>query len=178
MKFPRPSRSLVAALALALVCASMPGTPAAAGTLPRLEADSIGGTHVVLPTDAAGKTLVILLAFTKEAEGDLKLWTRKLLDDRIGDHDAFYVVVVVDKAAFVSHRHVRDLVEGASVGTKQQIDSNVLVTFSGTGWRDLVPPGDKKTAGIVICDPSGSVIYAKREPFNDANLAEVEKAAK
>jgi hypothetical protein len=176
MNFPPPSRKLALALSLALVL--WPGVRATAGTLPRLEADSLGGTHVVLPTDAAGKPLVLLLAFTRESEGDLKAWTRKLLDDRIGDHATLYIVVVADKTAFVSRKHIRKMVEGGAVGTKEQIDKNVLITFSGSGWRDLVPPGDKKTVGIVVCDPSGSVVFAKREPFNDANLAEVEKAAK
>jgi hypothetical protein len=145
--------------------------------LPRLEADSLGGTHVVLPTDAAGKPLVILLAFTKESQDDLKEWSRKLLADRVAGAAAVYVVVVADKMAFFERRHVRKIVEGASVGTQDQKNSNVLITFDGTGWRDLVPPGDKKTAGVVVCDASGSVVYAKREPYNDANLADVERAA-
>ena len=152
--------------------------PAAAATLPRLEADALGGNHVVLPTDAAGKPLVLMIAFTQESEGDLKSWSRKLLGDRVVQNAAVYVVVVADKTAFFARRHVRKVVEGAAVGSKAQIDSNVLITFNGAGWRDLVPRGDKKTAGIVVCDTSGTVVYAKREPFNEANLADVEKIAK
>jgi len=170
----RPFRRLGLALALAFALAGQ----ARAGTLPRLEADSLGGTHVVLPRDAAGKPLVLLLAFTKESEGDLKLWSRKLIDDRVGDRAAVYVVVVADKTVFFGHKHVRNIVEGAGVGSEEQRRTNVLLTFDGTGWRDLVPPGDKTTAGIVVCDASGSVVFAKREPFNEANLAEVEQAAK
>jgi hypothetical protein len=54
----------------------------------------------------------------------------------------------------------------------------VLITFDGTGWRDLTPPGDKNAAGIVVCNSGGSVVYAKRERFNAANLADVEQIAK
>jgi hypothetical protein len=169
-----PFRSLVLAAALTL---SVVGG-AFAATLPRLEADSMGGTHVVLPRDAAGKPFVLLLAFTKESQDDLRSWSRKLLADKVDGNAVIYVVVVVDKVAFMSHRHIRSLVEGAAVGTKDQINSNVLITFDGTGWRDLVPPGDKKTAGIVVCDANGAIVYAKREPYSDANLAEVEKATK
>ena len=168
-------RALVPALA-ALVLAT--ALPAAAATLPRLEADSLGGNHVVLPTDSAGKPLVLLLAFTKESEGDLKSWSRKLLGDRVAQNAAVYVVVVADKAAFFTRGHIRKVVEGAAVGSQAQINSNVLITFNGNGWRQLVPPGDKKTAGIVVCDASGAIVYAKREPFSDANLADVEKAAR
>ena len=167
-----------AALALALCCASSAALPAGAETLPRLEADALGGTHVVLPTDAAGKPLILLLAFTRESEGDMKSWTRRLLEDHTAESAVVYVVVVADKTVFFSHHHIRSIVENSAIGTKAQIESNVLVTFDGTGWRQLVPPGDKKTAGIVVCDPGGDIVYAKREPYSDANLAEVEKAAK
>jgi hypothetical protein len=173
-----PLRRLWLPLALALFLAPSFAGRASADVLPRLEADSMGGTHVVLPHDAGGKPFVLLLAFTKESKNDLRSWSRKLLDDKIDANAEIYVVVVADKTMFVSRRHVRDMVEGAAVGTQAQINSNVLLTFDGTGWRDLVPPGDKKTAGVVVCDSNGSIVYAKREPFTNGNLADVEKAVK
>jgi hypothetical protein len=167
---------LALVLAVALACSST--VPASAATLPRLEADSLGGTHVVLPDDAAGKPLVLLLAYTPESQGDLKLWSSKLLNDNAVHGAVVYVVVVAAKTAFVSRTHVRNLVEGAAVGTKAQINSNVLVTFNGTGWLTLVPPADKHTAGVVVCDASGNIVYAKRVPYSAAALADVERAAK
>lgn len=176
MTFRPLSRKLALVLALALTCS---GTlPAAAATLPRLEADSLGGTHVVLPADAGGKPLVLLLAYTPESQNDLRSWSRQLLADHVARDAAVYVVVVAAKTEFVSRRHIRKMVEGAAVGSKEQINDNVLVTFNGEGWLTLVPPGDKKTAGIVVCDTSGTVVYAKRVPYTAANLADVERAAK
>jgi hypothetical protein len=176
MTFRLPFRKF--AFVLALAVGWLAALPATAATLPRLEADALGGNHVVLPTDAAGKPLVLLLAFTPESEGDLKLWSRKLLADHLAGSAAVYVVVVAAKTAFVSRRHVRQLVEGAAVGSREQIDDNVLVTFNGSGWLTLVPPGDKRTAGVVVCDPSGTILFAKRVAFTPANLADVEKAAR
>ncbi len=176
MTFHRSSRNIALVLALALTCSA--ALPATAATLPRLEADALGGNHVVLPADAGGKPLVLLLAYTPESEGDLKLWSRKLLNDRVATQAAVYVVVVADRAAFVSRRHVRQMVEGAAVGSKQQMNDNVLITFNGAGWLTLVPPGDKSTAGVVVCDASGAIVYAKRARFTPANLADVERAAK
>jgi hypothetical protein len=170
------SRKRAFALALALTCCT--ALPASAATLPRLEADALGGSHVVLPTDAAGKPLVLLLAFTPESENDLKSWSRKLLNDRVATNAAVYVVVVADRTAFVSRRHVRKMVEDAAVGSKQQMNDDVLVTFNGSGWLTLVPPGDKHAAGVVVCDKTGTIVYAKRTPFSSANLLDVERAAK
>ena len=170
------ARTIAAVLVFAL--AGSVALPASAASLPRLEADALGGNHVVLPTDAAGKPLVLLLAYTPESEPDLKAWSRRLLADHLAKDAVVYVVVVAAKTAFISRRHIRQMVEGAAVGTKDQINSNVLVTFDGTGWLTLVPPGDKKTAGVVVCDGSGDIVYAQRVPFTPANLAAVEKAIK
>lgn len=176
MTFRLPFRKVAVALTLALACSG--GIGASAASLPRLEADALGGSHVVLPTDAAGKPLVLLLAFTPESEGDLKLWSRKLLNDNVARGAAVYVVVVAAKTAFVSRGHVRKMVEGAAVGSKDQINDDVLVTFNGDGWLTLVPPGDKHSAGVVVCDRNGAIVYAKRQPYSEANLSDVEKAAK
>lgn len=170
------SRKIALVLSLALTCSAV--LPAVAANLPRLEADSLGGNHVVLPADAAGKPLVLLLAFTPESESDLKLWSRKLLADRVAKDAAVYIVVVADKTAFVSRRHIRKMVEGAAVGSTQQINDNVLITFNGAGWLTLVPPGDKNAIGVVVCDATGAIVYAKRERFTAANLADVESTAK
>jgi hypothetical protein len=152
--------------------------PADATTLPRLEADSLSGTHVVLPTDAAGKPLILLLAFTPESQDDVTAWSRKLLADHVQDHAAVYVVAVADRTAHFMRKRIQKIVSGSAVGSKDQQRSNVLITFDGTGWRDLVPPGDKKAAGIVVCDASGAIVYAKRDPLTAANAADVEQAAK
>ncbi len=168
------ARTIAAVLVFAF--AGSVALPASAASLPRLEADALGGNHVVLPTDAAGKPLVLLLAYTPESEPDLKAWSRRLLADHLAHDAVVYVVVVAAKTAFISRRHIRQMVEGAAVGTKDQINTNVLVTFDGTGWLTLVPPGDKKTAGVVVTDGSGNIVYAQRVPFTAANLADVERA--
>ncbi len=167
-------RKLALACSLAIALASR----ADAAALPRLEADSMGGTHVVLPSDASGKPFILLLAFTKEAEDQLKMWTRKTLADNEDAKATVYVVVVADKTVFFGRGKVRKLVEGAGVGNKQQIQKQVLLTFNGAGWRDLTPPGDKETIGVVVCDANGNVLFAKREPYSDANVEDVEKLAK
>ncbi len=172
MTFPPSFRSLAFALAVAVAGAAV-AAPARAASLPRLEADALGGDHVVLPDAGGGKPFVILLAFTPESENDLKAWSRELLRRNTAP---VYVVVVADKQALMSRKHIRSIVEGAAVGTKEQIDSHVLITFTGAGWQTLTPPGDKRTAGVVVCDAGGNVAYAQRAAFNPEHLADVEHA--
>ena len=120
---------------------------------------------------------MLLLAFTPESQNDLKSWSRKLLEDRVARDAAVYVVVVADRTAFVSRRHILKMVEGAAVGSQQQMNDDVLITFNGTGWLTLVPPGDKNTIGVVVCEANGAIVYAKRVRFSAESLADVERAA-
>lgn len=175
---PHPSFRNRCATLLVAVALLITTHASAAATLPRLEADSLDGTHVVLPTDAAGKPLILLLAFTPESQDEVTAWSKKLLADHAGDTAALYVVAVADRTAHFMRKRVEKIVAGSAVGSEDQKRSRVLITFDGTGWRDLVPPADKKTAGVVVCDASGSIVYAKREPLTAANLAAVEQAAK
>lgn len=172
------TRSAIRGFSLVLGLWFSLATPGTAGTLPSLEADSLSGTHVVLPRDAAGKSLILLLAYTKESQPDLQAWSRKLIGDRLTDNAALFVVVVADKTAFFARKGIRKTVRDATAGNSGDADSKVLITFNGDGWRQLVPPGDKKTIGVVVCDAAGEIRYAKREPFNRKNLTDVEQAVK
>jgi hypothetical protein len=169
-------RFLSAALSLAIAacCAS----PASAETLPRLEADSIGGQHVVLPTDALGQPLVVLVAFGKKSENDVKSWARKLLQDHINDVAHVYVVVVVDGPGSMMQRHVRKIAEDSAVGTQQEIDSNVLITFDAKPWRQLVAPGSATDAGVLVCDAKGDIVFNRRVGFTDTIASQVETIAR
>lgn len=177
MTFRRFTRSVACALVMS-AAGFAAANPVTAATLPRLEADSLGGTHVVLPTDAGGKPLVMLIAFGRSAEDDVKTWSRELLGAHAPQNAAVYVVVVADGHTFVGRRRIRKEVASAALGSKEQINNDVLITFSGTGWRDLVVSGDNKAAGLVVCDARGDVVYAKQVRFSAANLADVLNAAK
>jgi len=148
---------------------------ASAATLPRLEADSLGGTHVVLPDDAGGKPIVLVLGFARDSENSLDMWAHKLLT-ALGTKAVLYVVIVADSAPFFEKHHIAKGIAGSTLATQDQLRNNVLVTFSGKGWRGLVPPGAGKDAGVVVIDGSGNIVYAKREPYSDAALIEATKA--
>jgi hypothetical protein len=120
----------------------------------------------------------VLLAFTPESQDDVTARSRKLLADHAEDHATMYVVAIADRTAHFMRKRIEKIVAGSAVGSEDQKRSNVLITFDGTGWRDLIPPGDKKTAGIVLCDGSGAIVYAKRGLITAANAADVERAAK
>ncbi|HTJ25314.1 MAG TPA: hypothetical protein VMA36_04025 [Candidatus Limnocylindria bacterium] len=148
---------------------------ASASTLPRLEADSLGGKHVVLPDDAGGKPIVLVLGFARESENALNTWAHKLLT-AVGARAQIYVVIVADSGPFFTKRKVKKKIAGSALATQAQLENNILVTFRGEGWRDIAPPGPGKDAGIVVADASGQIVFAKREPYSDAALADAAKA--
>jgi hypothetical protein len=164
----------VLSLLIAVCCAS----PGSAETLPRLEADSVGGQHVVLPTDALGRPLIVLVAFGRKSENDVKSWVRKLLSDRINKVAHVYVVVVVDGPGSIVRRHVRKIAEDSAVGPEQEVESNVLITFDAKLWRQVIAPGSDARAGVLVCDSNGDIVFNKRSGFTETDASQVEKIAR
>jgi hypothetical protein len=148
---------------------------AQAASLPRLEADSLGGKHVVLPDDADGKPIVLVLGFARESEDALSVWANKLVA-AVGSRAQIYVVIVADSSLFFSKAKIKKKIAGSSLATQEQLQNNILVTFQGAGWRDLVPNGAGKDAGIVVTDASGNIVFAKREPYSDSAFSQAVKA--
>ncbi len=167
---------LRAALLLMIAVSSM--SQAAAATLPRLEADSVGGQHVVLPTDALGRPLIVLVAFGKQSESDVKAWARKLLADHIDEAAHIYVVVVVDGSGKLMQRHIRKIVEDAAVGPEQDVQSNVLVTFDAKPWRQVVAQGSDAHAGVLVCNANGNILLNTRAGFTNPDVSQVEAIAR
>jgi hypothetical protein len=170
----RLAHLLAIAVLAASLCLENAGL-ARASTIPRLEADSLGGKHVVLPDDADGKPIVLVLGFARESEDELGTWAHKLMAT-IGSRAQIYVVIVADSAPFFAKGKVKKKIASSGLATQAQLQNNILVTFRGAGWRDLVPKGPGKDAGIVVTDASGNIVLAKRELYSDTALHEAAKA--
>jgi hypothetical protein len=168
----------LAGAALSLLIAISCALTAAAEALPRLEADSVGGQHVVLPTDALGRPLIVLVAFGKKSESDVKSWARKLLQDHIDQVAHVYVVVVVGGPGSTMQRHVRKIVEDSAVGSEQEIESNVLISFDPKPWREVIAPGSDTNAGVLVCDAKGGIVFNERNGFTDTAVSQVEAIAR
>jgi hypothetical protein len=95
---------------------------------------------------------------------------------RSGARAQIYLVIVADSAPFFAKRKLKKRITGSALATQGQLENYILVTFRGEGWRDLVPAGPGKDAGIVVTDATGNVIFAKREPYSDKALTDAAKA--
>ena len=133
---------LAVALLAASLCLENAGF-AQASTLPRLEADSLGGKHVVLPGDADGKPIVLVLGFARESEDALGVWARKLLA-AVGSRAQIYVVIVADSAPFFAKGKVKKKIASSGLATQAQLQNNILVTFRGAGWGDTRSEGPRE----------------------------------
>jgi hypothetical protein len=166
--------SRLAVLVLAITLCLENASFAQASALPRLEADSLGGKHVVLPDDADGKPIVLVLGFARESEDALSIWARKLVT-AVGSRAQIYVVIVADSGPFFAKGKVRKKIATSALATQSQLQNHILVTFRGEVWRGLVPSGPGKDAGIVVTDRSGNIVFAKREPYSKTAFSEAAK---
>ena len=147
------------ALALGLLIA---GSPATAATLPKLEATSLGGTHVVLPAAVDGKAFVLVVGYTRESQASLEAWSHALTK-ALPETPLYATAVVVGAPGFV-HGFISRAIRKAALPKYPQHDGHVLLTFDGTGWTQIAPAGKGEDAAVFVIGPDATVATAIRIP--------------
>lgn len=166
------NRSLFAlALTLAIAIA-----PADAATLPKLEATSLGGTHVVLPAAQIGKPFVLVVGYARESQASLQAWAHALAK-ALPDTPLYATAVVVGAPGFV-HGFISQAIRKSAPASVPQHDAQVLLTFDGTGWTGIAPAGTGADAAVFVIGPDAAIVDAIRTPLADDALKAVVAVAK
>jgi hypothetical protein len=154
--------------ALALLAAA---SPAAAATLPTLEATSLGGTRVVLPSSVDGRPFVLVVGYARESQGSLQAWSHALTK-ALPDTPLYAAAVVVGAPGLI-HGFISRALRKAAPSTYPQHDSRVLLTFNGTGWKQIAPPGKPEDAAVFVIGSGAAIALSIRAPLTDERLGDV-----
>jgi hypothetical protein len=161
-----------------LVTATALADPAkltAGSAFPPVEADSVAGTHVVLPDDCRGTAFVAIFAFSQKAGDAAAQWSHAL-------YKALPLDVAVYAVADLSH--VPGLFRGFAVSgirhdaspTQPEHRDHVLLLTRRNNWSQIVPSGSDDDAVIVAVDRAGIVTDIERRAFTEAAAADLAKA--
>ena len=166
-------RSIAFAVALALAGTA---APAAATVVPKLEATSLGGAHVVLPGAAGGKPFVLVVGYARESQASLQAWAHALAK-ALPDTPLYATAVVVGAPGLV-HGFISRAIRKAAPPSVPSHDSRVLLTFDGTGWMQIAPPGNAADAAVFVIRADETIVDSTRSPFGDDALRAVVDIAK
>ena len=144
-------------------------------SVPRTEANTLTGAHVVIPDAGNGKPLLLLLSFSHKSSGDVTLWNKRFktpyeTDPRVQYYElADFQGVPSLIMKMILHGMRRSLQEPERSHT-------VLLQSEEETWKKLVNYGDPNIVYVVLAAPNGHVAWQSRGPSSDVKAAELEAA--
>ena len=143
--------------------------------IPRTEVTTLTGTHVVLPQEAKGKPLLLLLTFSHKGSDDVAAWNKRFkvpyeTDPRIA---YFELADFQGVPPFV----MKMILHGMRRSIHEPERSHFAPFLTQEeDWKKLVNYGDPKITYLILADESGHVVWQTRGPATDEKAADLEAA--
>lgn len=159
---------MLTVLLLAILAADAPGT-----AWPNFEVDTLAGTKIKFPADAAGKTTLVVMGFSKDSGDACRVWVERFTKD--GGHA--YMAPILEGAP----RLVRGLIRsGMRKDIPSSLHARTLLVYSGEAeWKKRTgfQPGTDKQPYLILLDKQGRVQWQRRGNLDEAAYAELRKVA-
>lgn len=142
-------------------------------TIPRTEANTLTGAHLVLPDAGSAKPLLLLLSFSHKASDDLTLWNRRFQAAYATDARIQYYELADFQG--VPPLMMRMILHGMRRSVREPERSRVVLMESQEDvWKKLVSFGDPTIVYVVLADARGHVVWQCRGPASDEKARELE----
>ncbi|GAB4146875.1 MAG: hypothetical protein Fur0041_21080 [Bacteroidia bacterium] len=147
---------------------------------PELRGETLQDKVVTLPADVAGKSSIICLAYSQDAEKDLKTWYEPafnkfiaktgLMDDAYDVH-LYFVPMFTGASAAAASGAKRQMMKDV----QQDLQSHVIV-YRGEleAYKEKLGMDDKKKPYIFVLDKNGKVVYMTSGEFTEDKMDAVE----
>lgn len=147
---------------------------------PDLQGETLDNKTVNIPNDTKGKSTIICMAYSQDAEMDLKTWYEptynkfiaktELMSDAY-DINLYFVPMftgVVEGAAGNAKKKMKE-------GVQEDIQPHIIV-YKGTldAYKDKLKMDDKKKPYIFVLDKTGKIIYVTSGPYTEDKMDEIE----
>jgi hypothetical protein len=141
--------------------------------IPQTEVTTLTGTHVILPNEAKGKPLLLLLTFSHKGSDDLAAWNKRFKVSYATDPRIEYLELLDFQGVppFV----MKMILHGLRRSVHEPERSHFAPFYAQEeDWKKLVNYGDPRITYLVLSDRSGHVIWQTRGPASDGKAAELE----
>ncbi|MEO5641853.1 MAG: hypothetical protein ABIQ40_11970 [Bacteroidia bacterium] len=151
------------------------GTP-----FPDLKAETLDNKTVNIPADTKGKSTIISLAYSDEAEKDLQTWYEPMYDKFIAKTELMsdaYDINLYFVPMFTGTK------EAAAAGAKKQMKETIqsdiqphIVVYKGAVeiYKEKLNMDDKKKPYIFVLDKDGKIIYSTSGAYTEDKMDEIE----
>jgi hypothetical protein len=151
------------------------------GTLfPDLKAETLENKIVNIPADTKGKSTIICLAYSDEAEKDLKTWHEPMYDKFIAKTELMSDVYDLNLYFVPMFTGTK---EAAAAGAKKQMKETVqadiqphIIVYKGAIdiYKEKLKMDDKKKPYIFVLDKDGKIIYSTSGAYTEDKMDAIE----
>lgn len=155
------SKVAIALLSLAFLAGS------SAEPLPTTPGETLAGGKLEFPTALAGKPVVCIFGFSKEAGDKTKVWMSKLNESGVNA----WSVAELEAAPALVRGMIRSSMRK---GTPQPLlERSVILTKDDKAWRQAVGSKNDKLPVVVVLDAKGQIVWTFEGVSNDESLREL-----
>ena len=166
---------LIAAISSIVLIDSPVGTK-----FPDLKAETLDNKIINVPADTKGKSTIISLAYSDEAEKDLQTWYEPMYDKFIAKTELMsdaYDLNLYFVPMFTGSK------EAAAAGAKKQLKETVqadiqphIIIYKGAidVYKEKLKMDDKKKPYIFVLDSDGKIIYSTSGAYTEDKMDEIE----
>jgi hypothetical protein len=151
-----------------------PAKLAPGAAFPTLEGDSVGGTHVTLPSDRRGAPFVVIFGFSQKGGDASTQWGEAI--DKTFPNVALYAVADLSRVPGLFRGFVVSAIRHEMSSASPEEREHLLLLTHGNVWSQIVPSGSDDDAVIVAVDKTGTVADIERRPYTSDAAAQVTKA--
>ena len=160
-------------LAVAVLAALM-STASLGETIPPLHCESLAGSRVDLPADLHGRSAVLVIGFSRDAQDAVRDWGRRLgAEYGASPSVSYYELAMLAGAPRVMRGFIlRAMKKDVSERGKAHF---LVVTEDEAEWRRVAHYDRADMAYVMVVDGAGAVRWTTSGPLTEGAYAEMKK---
>jgi hypothetical protein len=147
-------------------------------TFPELSGTTLADKNVTIPRDTKGKSTIIALAYSQDAEEELKTWADPAFDKFVDKNEVMpYDVNLYFIPMFSGAKAA--MAESAREKFKKQNDPQLhpyVLIYKGDidKYKSILELEKKSTPYIFVLDPDGKIVYSTSGIYTEKKMDEIE----
>lgn len=170
-----------AILLAAAFSAILLGEPPVGTQFPELKAETLDNKTVTFPTDTKGKSTLICMAYSAEAETDLRTWYEPTYDKFIAktelmadmyDVNVYFIPMFTGVKAVAADKAKEDMKK-----TVQEDLQPHVVVYRGKldAYKETLKMDDKTKPYIYVLDKDGKIVHVVSGAYTEEKMDEIDE---
>jgi hypothetical protein len=163
------------------VCAMILSTPPVGDQFPVLKAETLTNTTITFPADTKGKSTLICMAYSADAETDLKTWYEPTYDKFIAktelmsdmyDVNVYFIPMFTGVKALGADKAKEDMKK-----TVQEDLQPHVVIYRGEleAYKVSLKMDDKTKPYIYVLDKEGKIVFVTSGAYTEEKMDEIDE---